>query len=113
MKKKFNTPCLDCGVLSRGRNRCDTHYRQYIIKYESKRDRSHYKGDYQTRAKLVRDSATICWICLEPFYRKEDITADHYYAGDPFSPLLPAHKSCNSSRQDTPPPDSTRGRVIK
>jgi hypothetical protein len=117
MKKKFNVPCLDCGGLTRGRNRCDTHYRKYLIKYEATRNRSHYKGDYQTRAKRVRESATVCWLCLEAFTDPREITADHYYPGDPLSPLLPAHLSCNSSRQDrppdTPPPDLIRRRAEK
>jgi hypothetical protein len=112
MKKMFAVPCLECGVLVRGRNRCDTHYRKYLIKYEARRNREHYKGDYQTRAKRVRESATVCWICLEGFLDRAEITADHYDAGDPYSPLLPAHKSCNSSRQALPP-DMIRGRVQK
>jgi hypothetical protein len=103
MSKAFNVPCLDCGALTRGRNRCDKHYRLYIMKYESKRDRSHYKGDYQTRSKRIRETATVCWICLEAFTDRSEIQADHYYPTDPHSPLLPAHKTCNNKRQDTPP----------
>ena len=102
MKKMFNVPCLECGVLVLGRNRCDTHYRKYLIKYESTRNREHYKGDYKTRAKRVRENATVCWICLKSFTDPAEITADHYNPGDPYSPLLPAHKSCNSRRQDLP-----------
>lgn len=102
-KKAFNIPCLTCGVLVRGRNRCDLHYREYIVRHEVLRNRDHYKGDYQTRSKRVRETASTCWICLEGFTDRKQITADHYYPGDPNSPLLPAHKTCNNRRQDTPP----------
>lgn len=112
MKKLFSVPCLECGVLVLGRNRCDRHYRSYLVKYEISRNREHYKGNYQTRAKRVRESATVCWICLKGFEDRAEITADHYDAADPYSPLLPAHKFCNLSRQDTPP-DQIRGRVVK
>ena len=99
----FKVPCLDCGALVLGRNRCDIHYRQYIIKYEARRNREHYAGSYKTRARKIKQSARVCWICLEPFKNRNEITADHYFPGQIDSPLLPAHLSCNSSRQDTPP----------
>ncbi len=103
MSQNFRVPCLDCGGLTRGRNRCDRHYREYLVKYEARRNREHYKGNYQTRAKKVREGATVCWLCLEPFTDRADITADHYYPSDPFSPLLAAHKLCNNKRQNKPP----------
>ena len=104
MASKFNVPCLDCGQLTRGRNRCDHHYRLYLVKYEATRNRQHYKGDYQRRAKQVRDYASVCWLCLQPFTDRSQIEADHYYPSDPQSPLLPAHKTCNNKRGNTPPP---------
>ena len=46
----------------------------------------------------IKATATICALCLIPFTNREEITADHIVAGDPTSPLQPAHKSCNSRR---------------
>ena len=87
-------PCLDCGTLTPN-TRCHTCHQA---------SRKHYKGDYAQRSRQVRDTATHCWICGQPAKPNDPWTADHYYPGDPTSPLLPAHKSCNSRRQDTPPP---------
>ena len=87
-------PCLGCGTLTTT-SRCEPCQRTA---------RNHYTGTYAARAKQVRDTATVCWICREGTRTGDPWTADHYYPGDPTSPLLPAHKSCNSRRQDTPPP---------
>jgi hypothetical protein len=96
----FNRPCLDCGVLTNKSNRCELHQAQYQARLDAKKigKREHYKGDYAKRAKIVRDSAVQCWICKEGYRAHDPWTADHYYAGDPSSPLLPAHRSCNSRR---------------
>lgn len=98
MPRPFPIPCLDCGVLTTYANRCEKHHSEYIAIKEARKDRSHYSGDYRKRAKQVRDSAEICWICNEGYRPNDPWTADHYYAGDPNSPLLPAHRSCNSRR---------------
>lgn len=95
----FARPCLECGVLSRNGTRCEKH--QGIIDAKTnarKAERIHYKGDYRARAKAVRDSATHCWLCGETARPHDPWTADHVYPGDPASPLMPAHKSCNSRR---------------
>lgn len=94
---KFKKPCLVCGGLSY-EQRCPIHQKEYLIKKEASKNREHYKGDYSRRAKKVRDEATFCWICKEGFREQDPFTADHLYAGDPLSPLLPAHRSCNSRR---------------
>jgi hypothetical protein len=95
---KLPKPCLDCGRLSPG-TRCDgcrlTKQRQ---RDEARGPRPHYSGDYQRRAKAVRDSATVCWICGKEANPEDVWTADHLVAGDPASPLLAAHRKCNSSR---------------
>jgi hypothetical protein len=69
----------------------------YDLKHREPR-RQHYKGDYPKRAALVRATATHCWICGGTARADDPWTADHIIAGDPQSPLLAAHRSCNSSR---------------
>ena len=61
--------------------------------------RDHYKGDYQARAKAVRESATHCWLCGEPAREGDPWQADHIYPGRSDSPLAPAHRSCNVRRR--------------
>jgi len=103
----FKRPCLDCGVLVDKGNRCPTHASQYQAKLDARRKgkRKHYSGDYKKRAKQVRDTAEICWLCGEGDRPNDMWTADHYFPGIPDSPLLPAHKSCNSKRGNKPPTD--------
>ena len=91
-------PCLDCRNLTENKSRCDS--------CESRRDsirnasRRHYAGDYAKRAAAVRAGAVTCWICGLPRIEGDPWTADHVLPGDPNSPLLPAHRSCNSRRGD-------------
>ena len=101
----FQRPCLNCGVLVAKGNRCATHQSQYIAKLDERRkpNRTHYSGDYRKRAKAVRDTAVICWLCNQPFTPNDPPTADHYYPGTPDSPLIAAHRSCNSRRGNKPP----------
>lgn len=100
----FNKPCLICGVLTKLGNRCQIHQDEYDIKEANrpKTFRQHYQGDYAKRAKDVRDNAVVCWLCKEGYRANDPWTADHYYPGVPDSPLLPAHRSCNSSRGNRP-----------
>jgi hypothetical protein len=69
------------------------------------RNRSHYSGDYQLRARAVRAAAyanpdTRCWRCGKtlvehgPGVRWD---AGHVRDGDPTSPLAPEASSCNRS----------------
>jgi hypothetical protein len=72
------------------------------------KDRSHYAGSYQKRARLVRDRAnadplTRCWRCgltLAEARRRwpdKDVIwhAGHVVDGDSTAPLLPEHSNCN------------------
>jgi len=105
----FNRPCLDCGVLTNTGNRCQIHRAQYQARLDARKigKREHYKGDYQKRSKIVRETAVECWICKEGFKAHDPWTADHLYPGDPTSPLLPAHRSCNSSRGNRQAPSGS------
>ena len=102
----FPRPCLDCGALTSTGNRCQQHQSAYTAKVDERRkpNRKHYSNDYAKRAKQVRDNATICWICKDGYRPNDPWTADHYFAGVENSPLLPAHRSCNSRRGNNPPP---------
>lgn len=93
-------------MLTNTGNRCEPHAKAYNDKWNNrpKPPRKHYAGDYKRRAKVVRDNAITCWICHKGFTVLDPPTADHYFPGNPNSPLLPAHRSCNSSRGNQPPP---------
>ena len=101
----FNRPCLDCGLLTNKSNRCELHQAQYQARLDARKigKREHYKGDYSKKAKIVRETATECWICHEGFRPYDPWTADHYFPGQADSPLLAAHRSCNSSRGNQMP----------
>jgi hypothetical protein len=68
------------------------------------RDRTHYRGNYQVRARLVRDAAyadplTRCWRCgktLSQHVTGDTWQAGHVRDGDYTSPLLPEARSCNA-----------------
>ena len=95
----FAKPCLDCGILTRSGNRCDKHQGIIDAKVNARKaERIHYRGTYAARAKAVRESAQSCWLCGEGYRPHDPWTADHVYPADPESPLMPAHKSCNSRR---------------
>ena len=111
MTTRFPKPCIECGVLTRAGSRCDTcgEAREKLIraitpprKYKTKPKRPHYAGDYQARAKAVRENAIYCHICGDSGRATDPWTADHLIPGDPGSPLLPAHRSCNSRRGAKP-----------
>lgn len=71
------------------------------------RDRNHYAGSYDRRAREVRDlaygnSGTRCWRCGLTLAEAQAKTekpvswhAGHVYDGNPASPLLPEHSTCN------------------
>ena len=94
-------PCLGCRRLTTNPVRCTTcnASRQALIDAHRTHKREHYKGDYQARAKLVRDTATHCWLCGEPARPDDPWQADHIYPGKSDSPLAPAHRSCNIRRR--------------
>jgi hypothetical protein len=91
-------PCLRCGVPTLAGSLCPGHLAEGERERSKRRGSRHYTGDYQRRAGGVRASATECWICHEGFRENDPWTADHLYPGEVDSPLLPAHRSCNSRR---------------
>ena len=99
----MNRPCLTCGALTPG-TRCKgctlAHNRATS---KPKPPRAHYSGDYRKRAAAVRAGAVICWLCGQGARPDDPWQADHVVAGDPFSLLAPAHRSCNASRKDQAP----------
>jgi hypothetical protein len=80
--------------------RCASNYGKQVERDRPARKRDHYAGDYAKRAKAVRAAAVICWLCNEPAKVNDPWQADHYLPGDPASPLLPAHRSCNIKRSN-------------
>lgn len=92
--------CIECGNLSE-QTRCRACFRRRDR--ERKQRRIHYKGDYKRRAAEVRANAEVCWICREGAREDDPWTADHIIPGDPESPLIAAHRSCNSRRGATSP----------
>jgi hypothetical protein len=104
---RFKRPCLDCGVLTTNKSRCDLHQKRVDDVLEARRaqrkkETGQYLGDYKARAKAVRDSAIICHLCGEGARRNDPWQADHLIPADPNSPLAPAHASCNRQRGNKP-----------
>lgn len=104
---KFKRPCLDCGTLTINKSRCDAHQKRIddlmnARRAQVKKDTGQYSGDYRKRAKLVRDTATICHLCGEGSRHNDPWQADHLIPGDPDSPLAAAHRSCNARRGNKP-----------
>jgi len=74
------------------------------------RRKAHYAGDYEARARAVREAAyanpsTICWRCGKTLPehgptrtgKQQHWQAGHLIDGDPTSPLLPEASSCNAA----------------
>lgn len=91
-------PCIDCGALTGDGSYCEPCRLERERKRSLARGSRHYTGDYRRRAKIVRENATECWLCGEGARVDDPWTADHVVPGDPASPLMPAHRSCNSRR---------------
>lgn len=81
-------PCLDCQQLTHDTRCPDCAKRRNRI----------WRGEYLKQAKQVREQATVCWICGEGARPDDPFTADHLLPANPNSPLLPAHRTCNSRR---------------
>ena len=104
---RFPKPCLDCGQLTSGGNRCDYHQNLVAQLHEIKRatvkrESGQYSGSYKRRAALVRATALVCWICGEGARVNDSWQADHVIpadAGDQ-AELRPAHGSCNRKRSN-------------
>lgn len=89
--------------MSRNGSRCPEHQQsrdRYVdmAKAARKKATGQYAGDYRRRAKAVRESATVCWLCGGGVRPNDPWQADHVVPGDPDSPLAPAHRSCNAAR---------------
>ena len=91
-------PCLGCGVLTGDGSYCQPCAAEMERVRSRERGPRHYTGDYRKRAKEVRENAEACWLCGEGARSDDPWTADHLVPGEPTSPLLPAHRSCNSRR---------------
>lgn len=104
---RFRKPCLDCGELTDGGNRCEVHQRRVDELAEMRRalikkTLNTYGGDYKRRAKQVRETAVVCHLCGEGARVGDPWQADHLVAGDSSSPLAAAHGSCNRRRGNKP-----------
>lgn len=106
---RFPKPCLDCGELTNGGNRCEDHQNLVEKLHNAKRAAvkkvtGQYAGSYRARAKLVRETALVCHLCGDGARANDSWVADHVdpgSAGDT-ALLLPAHKSCNERRGSKP-----------
>jgi hypothetical protein len=97
-------PCLDCHTLTTA-TRCEKCALGKARQWDAARDpatRTHYSGDYQRRAKVVRETPGPCWICGEWDRPGDPWNADHLEAGNVDSVLLKAHRSCNIRRAARP-----------
>lgn len=102
----FNKPCIICGTLSKG-TRCPEHQQELDKrKQAAKESDPTYKAKkatlygyaHQKARQQLKATATHCHICSKPFTQTDSIDADHIIAGNPHSPLLPAHARCNRSK---------------
>ena len=107
MLRAVMKPCLSCQQLIEARagvNRCkecETNYQSQRHKKQAPhRNRDHYRGNYRSRAKAVRDNAESCWYCGEGFRPDDPCQADHVIPQDVSDDalLLPIHRSCNIKR---------------
>lgn len=62
---------------------------------------AHYRGSYARRSRELRarwnaDPQTECWRCGQSARHDDPWQAGHVRDGDPTSPLLPEHRSCNA-----------------
>jgi hypothetical protein len=100
---RFQKPCLDCGELTRLGSRCEKHQAIIDSKVNARKaQRTLYDSSYKKQAKLIKEFATHCWLCNEPFTDRSEIQADHVLAGVKGSTLMPAHARCNASRGNKP-----------
>lgn len=95
-------PCIDCGALTAKGSRCPTCQSRLNMRMDAARQgkREHYSGDYQRRAKAVRENAVACYWCGEGFTLRNPVQADHLDAGNPDSLLVPACRKCNIGRSN-------------
>jgi len=109
---RFNRPCLTCQKLHADKgDYCAECRKTHDAERERKRSqdpirqakkRTLYSSAYKNAREIIKNNATHCHICKKAFTDRADITADHLIAGDPASPLAPAHKRCNYGRGNRP-----------
>ena len=108
MTSRFPRPCLSCNQLHRdsGDYCVDCRKAREREKENNPKRKAHkaglYNAEYQRLAKLVRANAVTCHLCNKGYIQGDPWTADHLDAGNPNSPLAPAHRSCNSRRGNKP-----------
>lgn len=94
--------CIKCGTLTLDGSYCNDCSLAAERIRSRQRGTRHYTGDYRKRAAEVRANAVECWLCHEGAKADDPWTADHVVPGKVDSPLLPAHRSCNSRRGNRP-----------
>jgi hypothetical protein len=104
---RFPKPCLDCGQLTTGGNRCQVHQNLVNQIHEVKRATvkkasGQYSGSYKRRAAQVRATAVVCWLCGEGARVDDPWQADHVVPAESGSvaELRAAHASCNRRRSN-------------
>lgn len=105
-------PCLKCQILHKDKgDYCADCRRDYERLRDKKRYQNPvyrarkqllYSSGYKAAREIIKQNATHCHLCGQPFTDRAEITADHLLAGDPASPLAAAHKGCNSRRGNKP-----------
>lgn len=112
----FATPCLVCGVLTIGANRCPVHQAEVMARSKARLNhlpkspnkREKYSGTYQQRAKEIKrlalEQGLPCPLCGGPLAIGGQIHADHIYPemGEA-SPLQAVHAICNIRKGNKPP----------
>jgi len=105
-KIRIPRPCLECGTLTDGDTRCPTHQAKLDnqknairnIRNNQKKKTLYGGAQYRKLAKIVRDTAVVCHLCLGPGREGDPWQADHIEATNPNSQLASAHRSCNAKR---------------
>lgn len=70
--------------------------------YRAQKKSQLYNYAYRKQAKLIRETATHCHICKEPFKDGDRIEADHLIPGSNEGGLAAAHRLCNQQRGAKP-----------
>ena len=105
MPSPFLKPCIKCGTLSKN-NVCDVHLAEIKARDNArgnarKARTNQYGGAYKRLAKIIRETAEVCYICGQGWRPNDPFEADHLQPGSEvysLSQLAPAHRSCNIAR---------------
>lgn len=117
MPPRFPRACVKCGVLNKnGGSLCPGCEATALARKEANPARRAkkqflYGGDYTRKAQTVRQTATHCYLCGEPFEPGDKIEADHLFPelGNK-SPLGGSHPHCNKQKSNNNIHDMTRTR---